>query len=142
MRRIHPHASPTRHLPEEPLQRVVDNLGTGAGAVVGGDKPATDEQRHRHQASGFGVIRALAELRVQPTQVFRPAVIDLAQSRTDTFVTARPGLYAQFCEGPDDAEARCLMTMALFVGSRFIAADHGARSRAEVVNHALQRLLR
>ena len=32
--------------------------------------------------------------------------------------------------------------MALFVGIHFLAADHGTRSRAEVVELALQRLLR
>ena len=31
--------------------------------------------------------------------------------------------------------------MSLFVGNHFVAADHGARSRADVVELALARLL-
>jgi AcrR family transcriptional regulator len=41
----------------------------------------------------------------------------------------------------DDVEARCVLAMALFIGSPFMAADHGTRSRAEVVELALMRLL-
>jgi AcrR family transcriptional regulator len=51
------------------------------------------------------------------------------------------GLYSQFCPDPDDVEARCLMTMALFVGVHFIAADHGSSSRSDVIGQALKHLL-
>jgi AcrR family transcriptional regulator len=51
------------------------------------------------------------------------------------------GLYSRFCSGPDDVEARCLMSMTLFVGSHFIAADYGPRSRRDVIDHALEHLL-
>ena len=50
-------------------------------------------------------------------------------------------LFGAFCADEDDVEARCLVTMSLFVGNHFVAADHGARSRAEVVELALERLL-
>ena len=50
-------------------------------------------------------------------------------------------LFGQLSEDPDDVEARCAMAMALFVGFRFIAADHGGRSRTEVVRLAGERLL-
>jgi len=42
--------------------------------------------------------------------------------------------------GDDDVEVRCLLFYSLWIGSHFIAADHGARSRAEVVKLALERL--
>ena len=51
------------------------------------------------------------------------------------------GLFSVFCADPDDAEARCLTAMALFVGAHFIAADHGTRSRRDVMERALERLL-
>jgi AcrR family transcriptional regulator len=51
------------------------------------------------------------------------------------------GLYSGFCPDPDDVEARCLLSMALFVGSHYIAADHGTRSRRDVINRALKHLL-
>ena len=50
-------------------------------------------------------------------------------------------LFADFCSDSDDVEARCLLAFAMFIGNHFIAADHGARSRADVVRLAVQRLL-
>jgi AcrR family transcriptional regulator len=50
-------------------------------------------------------------------------------------------LFAQFCADESEVEARCLLVLAVLIGSRFIAADHGARSRREVVELALKRLL-
>jgi AcrR family transcriptional regulator len=49
-------------------------------------------------------------------------------------------LFGAFCADKDDIEARCLVFYSLWIGSHFIAADHGARSRAEVVKLALKRL--
>jgi AcrR family transcriptional regulator len=49
-------------------------------------------------------------------------------------------LFASFCPEEDEVEVRCMLTMALFVGNQFIAADYGDRSRAEVVELALERL--
>jgi AcrR family transcriptional regulator len=49
-------------------------------------------------------------------------------------------LFGAFC--PDDeVEVRCLLAFSLFVGSPFVAADHGPRSRADVLELALRRLL-
>jgi AcrR family transcriptional regulator len=50
-------------------------------------------------------------------------------------------LFAGFCPDEDEVEVRCTLVMALFVGNHFIAADHGRRSRAEVRQLALRRLL-
>jgi AcrR family transcriptional regulator len=49
-------------------------------------------------------------------------------------------LYRTFCSDPDDVEARCMLSFSLLIGNHFIAADHGARSRADVVKLALRRL--
>jgi AcrR family transcriptional regulator len=50
-------------------------------------------------------------------------------------------LFGAFCPDEDDVEARCMLVMSLFIGSPLIAADHDARSRADVLNLALRRLL-
>jgi AcrR family transcriptional regulator len=50
-------------------------------------------------------------------------------------------LFAAFCPYEDDVEARCMVFYSLWIGSHFIAADHGARSRADVLRLALTRLL-
>jgi AcrR family transcriptional regulator len=49
-------------------------------------------------------------------------------------------LFGAFCPDEDEVEVRCLLALSLFIGSPFIAADHGARSRAEVLKLALTRL--
>ena len=51
-------------------------------------------------------------------------------------------LFADFCSDEDDVEARCMLALSLFVGSRFIAAEHGARSRADVLGLTLEWLIR
>jgi AcrR family transcriptional regulator len=49
-------------------------------------------------------------------------------------------LFGAFCPDEDEVEARCMVAFSLFIGSPFVAADHGARSRAGVVKLALRRL--
>ena len=50
-------------------------------------------------------------------------------------------LFGAFCAGDDEIEVRCIVFYSLWIGSHFIAADHGPRSRAEVLDLALKRLL-
>jgi len=50
-------------------------------------------------------------------------------------------LFRDFCSDENDVEARCLLAFSVFVGNHFIAADHGARSRGEIVDLTLERLL-
>ncbi|HEX9968628.1 MAG TPA: helix-turn-helix domain-containing protein [Acidimicrobiales bacterium] len=50
-------------------------------------------------------------------------------------------LFGAFCDDPDDVEARCTLAMGLFIGSHFMASDHGGRSRADVLRLAATRLL-
>ncbi len=50
-------------------------------------------------------------------------------------------LFRAFCRDEDEVEVRCMIAFSLFIGSRFVAADHGARSRADVLELALRRLL-
>ena len=49
-------------------------------------------------------------------------------------------LFETFCSDPGDIEARSLLCFSLLIGNHFIAADHGARSRADVVELAVRRL--
>jgi AcrR family transcriptional regulator len=51
-------------------------------------------------------------------------------------------LFGGICEDDDDVEARCLLAFSLFIGGRFVSADHGGRSRAEVLELALEWLTR
>ncbi|MDO8210656.1 TetR/AcrR family transcriptional regulator [Conexibacter sp. CPCC 206217] len=51
-------------------------------------------------------------------------------------------LFGEFCPDPDDVEIRCMLVFSMWIGAPFIAADHGARDRSEVLALALRRLLR
>jgi AcrR family transcriptional regulator len=47
-------------------------------------------------------------------------------------------LFGAFCPDGDDVEVRCMLFYSLWIGGHFIAADHGARSRADVLALALR----
>ena len=50
-------------------------------------------------------------------------------------------LFGELTPDPDEVEVRCTVAFSLFVGNPFIAADHDGRSRREVLELALERLL-
>ncbi len=50
-------------------------------------------------------------------------------------------LISRFCPDADNVEARSMLAFSLAIGNHFIAADHGGRGRAEVLQLAVQRLL-
>jgi AcrR family transcriptional regulator len=49
-------------------------------------------------------------------------------------------LFRPFCPDPDDVEARSMLAFSLLIGDHFIAADHGGRSRADVLELAARQL--
>ena len=65
-----------------------------------------------------------------------PAVADRLR-RVDN---RRMGLLRQmigtFCDDPDEVEARSVLAFCLLIGEHFLAADHGDRTRAQVVRRA------
>jgi AcrR family transcriptional regulator len=50
-------------------------------------------------------------------------------------------LFGAFCPDDEEVEARCIVAFSLFIGSHFVAADHGPLSREDVLQLALSRLL-
>jgi AcrR family transcriptional regulator len=49
--------------------------------------------------------------------------------------------FRAFSRDEDDAETRSMLAFALWIGNRFVAAEHGARSRAQVLALTLEGLL-
>jgi len=49
-------------------------------------------------------------------------------------------LFGAICADEDEVEVRCMVAFSLWIANHFIAADHGARSRADVLELALRRL--
>lgn len=41
-----------------------------------------------------------------------------------------------FCNDPEEVEARSVLAFCLLIGGHFLAADHGDRTRAQVVRRA------
>ncbi len=50
-------------------------------------------------------------------------------------------LFGEFCPDEDEVEVRCMLAMSLFIGNHFMAANHGTRSRDDVMRLAVERLL-
>jgi AcrR family transcriptional regulator len=50
-------------------------------------------------------------------------------------------LFGAFCPTEEDVEARCMLVTSLWIGNHFMAADHGARNRADVLELALRQLV-
>jgi AcrR family transcriptional regulator len=49
-------------------------------------------------------------------------------------------LFGAFCPDEEEVEVRCMVFYSLWMGNHFIAADHGPRSRRDVLALALRRL--
>lgn len=49
-------------------------------------------------------------------------------------------LFGAFCPDEEEVEARCLVAFSVWIGNHFIAADHGRRTREEVLALAMRRL--
>jgi AcrR family transcriptional regulator len=47
-------------------------------------------------------------------------------------------LFGALHSDPDDVEVRSLLVCSLFIGNHFIAADHGRRTRADVLKRAVR----
>jgi AcrR family transcriptional regulator len=50
-------------------------------------------------------------------------------------------LFGAFCADEDEVEARSMLAFSLLIGNHFMAADHGPRSRADVLELAVRQLL-
>ena len=69
-----------------------------------------------------------------------PAVADRLRrvdNRRMDFLRAQ---FGAFCPDPDEVEVRCTIVFMLWIGDRFMAAEHPGRTRAEVVELVLARL--
>ncbi len=50
-------------------------------------------------------------------------------------------LFGAFCPDEDEVEARCMLAFSLWIGNHFMAAQHGDRTRSQVLRLAADRLL-
>lgn len=69
-----------------------------------------------------------------------PAVAERLRRVDNRRMDSLRSVFGVLCPDPDDVEARCVLFFSLLIGNRLIAADHGERSRADVLELALRRL--
>jgi len=119
------------------------------------ERLSVDEVIERVESEGGDVKARLWRLSALAASREEPLRIDLAVrdwARREPTVAERlrrvdnrrmdylRSLFGAFCRDEDDVEARCMIFYSLWIGSHFIAAEHGARSRADVLKLALGRL--
>jgi AcrR family transcriptional regulator len=120
------------------------------------ERVSVDEVIERVEGEGGEARARLWRLSAIAASSDEPLRIDLAVrdwSRRDKRVAKRlrrvdnrrmeylRSLFGAFCPDEDEVEARCMLFYSLWIGNHFIAADHGARSRAEVMKLVMRRLL-
>ena len=49
-------------------------------------------------------------------------------------------LFGEFCRDDDEVEVRSMLAFSVFIGNHFVAADHGGRSRRDVLRLITERL--
>jgi AcrR family transcriptional regulator len=119
------------------------------------ERASVDEVIERVESDGGDARAKLRRLSMLAGSSDEPLRIDLAVrdwARREQAVAERlrrvdnrrmdymRSLFRAFCPDDHEVEARCLVMYSLWIGSHFIAADHGARDRADVLKVALGRL--
>jgi AcrR family transcriptional regulator len=119
------------------------------------ERMSVDEVIERVEGEGGDAQTKLRRLSALAVSSDEPLTIDLAVrdwARRKQTVAERlrrvdnrrmdylRSLFGAFCPDEDEVEARCLVFYSLWIGNHFIAADHGGRSRSDVLKLALRRL--
>ena len=105
----------------------------------GGDARARLRRLVAIAVAGDRLLRM--DLAVRDWSRREPAVAERLRRLDNRRMDYMRSLFGAFCPDEGEVEVRCLLAMSLFVGNHFTAADHGARSRADVLELAMERLL-
>jgi AcrR family transcriptional regulator len=153
------------------VEALAKNLGVTKGGFYGSfadrdalleamldtwERQSTDEVLERVERAGGDAKTKIKRAGVLTFSGDRLLPIDLAVrdwARRDEAVAERlrrvdnrrMGLLREmigtFCADPDEVEARSLIAFCVAIGEHFLAADHGGRTRAEVLTRAADLLL-
>jgi AcrR family transcriptional regulator len=93
----------------------------------------------------FGLARAkedllTVDLAVRDWARRDPAVAERLRRVDNRRMDYMRSLFGAFCPDEDEVEVRCMLAFSVWIGNHFMAADHGARSRGEVMRLTLKRL--
>ncbi|HEX9529377.1 MAG TPA: TetR/AcrR family transcriptional regulator [Streptosporangiaceae bacterium] len=80
----------------------------------------------------------MTDLAVRDWARREPAVAERLRRVDNRRMDGLRSLFGALCSDADDVEARCMLFFSLLIGNHLIAADHGARSRADVLTLTLR----
>jgi AcrR family transcriptional regulator len=122
-------------------ERVVIDEAINRVESAGGDARA--KLRRLFELASSSAVRGLGSIDLAVREwARRDGEVALRLKRVDNRrMRYMRSLFASFCEDADEVEARCMLALSLFVGTRVIAADHGGRPRRDVLADALALLL-
>jgi AcrR family transcriptional regulator len=119
------------------------------------ERASTDEVLERVEAEGGDARTKLRragaltfsewllpiDLAVRDWSRREPAVAERLRRVDNRRMDYLRSLFGAFCPDEEDVEARSMLAFSLLIGNHFMAADHGPRTRAEVLELAARRLL-
>ncbi|HLK77913.1 MAG TPA: TetR/AcrR family transcriptional regulator [Streptosporangiaceae bacterium] len=111
------------------LSEVIEAVERG-----GGDARARLRRLFALAYAGTGAVRT--DLAVREWARRDPAVAQRVRRVDNRRMEYLRGLFGALGGDEVEVEARCLMVLSLWMGSHFLAADHGGHSRAEVLERA------
>ena len=75
----------------------------------------------------------MTDLAVRDWARREPAVAERLRRVDNRRMEYMRALFGTLCSDADDVEARCMLFLSLLIGNHSIAADHGVRTRADVL---------
>ena len=115
------------------IDEVIERVESG-----GGDARARLRRLFALASSSEGLLAI--DLAVRDWSRRDPAVAERLRRADNRRMAYMRSLFAAFCPDEDDVEVRCMLALSLWIGNHFVAADHGQRSRADVLRLASRRL--
>ena len=113
------------------VEDVIERVQSG-----GGD--AKDRLHRLFALASAGTDVLKIDLAVRDWARRDPAVAERLRRADNRRMDYMRSLFGAFDPDPDEVEARCMLAFSLWIGNHFIAADHGSRGRAEVLELTLR----
>ena len=109
--------------------------------VDGGGGDARSKLRHLVALASSGEALIRTDLAIRDWSRRDEAVAGRLRRVDNRRMNYMRSLFGEFCADEEEVESRCMIAFSLFIGVHFIAADHDGRSRRDVVDAVLQRLV-
>ena len=106
----------------------------------GGDARATLGRLFDLAASGDAQELLTIDLAVRDWSRRDPAVADRLRRVDNRRMEYLRSQFGALYPDEDEVEVRCMLAFSLWIGNRFVAAEHGSRTRAEVLELTLAAL--